>query len=323
MSRHKCNKELYKAFLQASSIRYSGLALAEVSPCELSHDSISRWLSQITSQPRDVWDKVKHDIDKDAQCLLIADDTVLSKKYSRKMDLVNYQYSGNAHDVVAGIGLVNLLWHELKEENTIPIDYRIYDKDTDGKTKNTHFCEMLSLVKKRGLEPDAVVMDAWYSNLKNLKTIRDHGWIWVTTLRKNRKVNKNVALSDLDIPDKGLRVHLRGYGWVTVFKFEAKNGRIDYVTTNKGNPTRDDVEKIIKARWSIEVYHRELKQTCGIERCQARTGRSQRNHICMAILAWIDKHRKRITEKITLYQQKWEIITHGICQKIKEILSYP
>ena len=277
MSRHKCNKELYKAFLQASSIRYSGLALAEVSPCELSHDSISRWLSQITSQPRDVWDKVKHDIDKDAQCLLIADDTVLSKKYSRKMDLVNYQYSGNAHDVVAGIGLVNLLWHELKEENTIPIDYRIYDKNTDGKTKNTHFCEMLSLVKKRGLEPDAVVMDAWYSNLKNLKTIRDHGWIWVTTLRKNRKVNKNVALSDLDIPDKGLRVHLRGYGWVT----------------------------------------------CGIERCQARTGRSQRNHICMAILAWIDKHRKRITEKITLYQQKWEIITHGIRQEIKEILSYP
>ncbi|WP_155066466.1 hypothetical protein [Piscirickettsia salmonis] len=27
------------------------------------------------------------------------------------------------------------------------------------------------------------------------------------------------------------------------------------------------------------LYHRELKQTCGIERCQARTGRAQRNHI--------------------------------------------
>ncbi|MCZ6919807.1 MAG: transposase [Rickettsia endosymbiont of Ixodes persulcatus] len=37
------------------------------------------------------------------------------------------------------------------------------------------------------------------------------------------------------------------------------------------------------ARWSIEFYHRELKQTCGIERCQARTGRAQRNHICLAV----------------------------------------
>ena len=227
----------------------------------------------------------------------------------------------------------------MKGKNTVPIDYRIYDKDTDGKTKNTHFCEMLSLAKKRGIKPNAVVTDAWYSSLNktsfeqnkfwtkqvlnNLKTIRDHGWIWVTALKKNRKVNKNESLSDLKIPDEGLRVHLRGYGWVTVFKFEAKNGRIDYVTINKENPTHDDIEKIIKARWSIEVYHRELKQTCGIERCQARTGRAQRNHICMAILAWINKHRNRITRSITLYQQKWEIIKRGIAQEIKEILSYP
>lgn len=31
MSKYKCTKELYKAFLQASSVRYSGLALSEVS----------------------------------------------------------------------------------------------------------------------------------------------------------------------------------------------------------------------------------------------------------------------------------------------------
>lgn len=75
-----------------------------------------------------------------------------------------------------------------------------------------------------------------------------------------------------------------------VYKFVAKNGRIDYVATNMKNPSRGKVETIVKARWSIEVYHRELKQTCGIERCQARTGRAQRNHICMSIMAWIEMH---------------------------------
>jgi hypothetical protein len=39
------------------------------------------------------------------------------------------------------------------------MDDRIYDKDTDGKTKNTHFCDMLSLAKSRGLHPTAVVRD--------------------------------------------------------------------------------------------------------------------------------------------------------------------
>ncbi len=78
---------------------------------------------------------------------MIGDDTVLAKTHSKKIELVNYQYSGNQHDVIAGIGLINLLWHGLEEESSVPVDYRVYDKNTDGKTKNTHFCDMLSLAK--------------------------------------------------------------------------------------------------------------------------------------------------------------------------------
>ncbi len=59
----------------------------------------------------------------------------------------------------------------------------------------------------------------------------------------------------------------------------AKIGRTDYVGTNMEFPSRDQIEAITKARWSIEIYLRELKQTCRIERCQARTSHAQRNHI--------------------------------------------
>ena len=177
------------------------------------------------------------------------------------------------------------------------------------------------MAKSRGLQPSAVVMDAGHPSLKNLKAIRDHGWVWVMTLPKNRKVNRNETLENLFIPDEGLFVHLRGYGWVTVFKFVAKNGRIDYVTTNEKNPTRKAIKSIVAARWSIEVYHRELKQTCGIERCQARTGRAQRNHICIAILAWFDKHRRRIQETLSFYQQDWDVIKQAISTNIKVIMA--
>ena len=320
MSRHKCTKELYKSFLQASSIRYSGLALSEVSPIEISHDAISRWLSQRHFRPRDLWLIAKDQINPSEPFLLIADDTVLAKTRSQKIELVSYQYSGNAHDVILGIGLVNLLWHGLESETSIPIDYRVYDKETDGKTKNTHFTEMLSLTKARGLEPEAVVVDTWYSSLDNLKAICSHGWVWVAPLRKNRIVNRKVKLETLEIPEEGLSIHLRGYGWVIVFKFVAKNGRIDYVATNMENPTRLKVKEIIKARWSVEVYHREVKQTCGIERCQARTGRAQRNHIFLAIAAWFEQHKIRLKDKKTLYQQKWEMMQVTIREKIENLM---
>nr|WP_222703402.1 transposase [Candidatus Arsenophonus triatominarum] len=110
---------------------------------------------------------------------------------------------------------------------------------------------------------------------------------------------------------------------MTVFKFTAKNGRIDYRVTNKDNPTRQYVKSIMDARWSVEVYHREVKQNCGIERCQARTSRAQRNHIFLAISAWFEQHKRRISEKITLYQQNWDVIKNAITEHIRVLLAYP
>lgn len=321
MTRSKCSKDLYKSFLQASSVRYTSKALSEVSPVDLSHDSASRWLKSKDFRPSEIYSKVSKYLALEDPCLLVGDDTLLSKQYSKRIELVKYQYSGAVHDVIPGIGMVNLLHYNTQIDQSTPVDYRIYDKETDGKTKNEHFCDMLTLAKERGINPDAIVMDAWYSGLDNLKHIRNLGWIWVTNLRKNRKVNRNVSLDTLEIPDEGLKIHLRGYGWVTVFKFVAKNGRIDYITTNLENPTREQIEKIVKARWSIEVYHRELKQTCGIESCQARTGRAQRNHICLAVLAWLDMNKRRINEKITLYQQTWEVIKTSIQNNIRWLLT--
>nr|WP_222703479.1 hypothetical protein [Candidatus Arsenophonus triatominarum] len=63
---------------------------------------------------------------------------------------------------------------------------------------------------------------------------------------ENRIVNHNKQLNKLDISEEGTPIHLRGYGWVTVFKFIAKNGRIDYRVTNKDNPTRQYVKSIAR-----------------------------------------------------------------------------
>ena len=39
-------------------------------------------------------------------------------------------------------------------------------------------------------------------------------------------------------------------------------------------------------RWTIEQFYRELKPPTGVQACQCRLVRSQRNHIALAVRAW-------------------------------------
>lgn len=181
-------------------------------------------------QPKDIWEAAEKEVIGTTGAI-IADDVVLNKSRSGKMELTAWQYSGTEHDIVKGIGVLNFLWKN-ENDSTAPMDYRIYHPPTDGKTKNDHFREMLGLAKKRGVVPMAVLADTWYSSLDNLKYIRDLGWIWVMPLRKNRVVEHKQKLENLEIPEEGSFIHLRGYGWITVYKFVASNGRIDYIGTN-------------------------------------------------------------------------------------------
>ena len=313
MSKSKCSRELYCKFLEVTSLRYSALSLSEVAPesMSLSHDSISRWLRGAKVQPKDLWEVARKEVE-NRDGILVFDDVVINKSRSQKMELVNWQYSGAEHGVVKGIGVVNALWQTSQDEYT-PVDYRIWNPPEDGKTKNNHFRDMLSSAKNRGLEPEMVVADSWYSSLDNLKSVRSHGWDWVMGLRSNRLVNKpHIQLGKLDIPDAGLTVHLKGYGWVKVFRFEGKNGRTDYIGTSRLDMTTEQVKAYFGRRWSIEVMHRELKQTCGFSRCQANAGRAGRNHIGLSFIALVRKHLRRRLDGSSVYLQDWAVIKPAI-----------
>ena len=57
-------------------------------------------------------------------------------------------------------------------------------------------------------------------------------------------------------------------------------------------------------RWKIEQFHRETKQTTGIEACQCRLARIQRNHIACAILVWVRLKQVAQETAFTIYQLK-------------------
>src|SRR3954470_12025399 len=115
----------YCPYLLSSQKNYTLTHYAE--PVEgLSHDGINRYLSPIRVRPPVLWEQVKNEI---------VLDTVLDKRYSRAIESVRRQYSGNAHGVIKGIGVVTGLYVNPNTDQFWAIDGRLFDPDTEGKTK--------------------------------------------------------------------------------------------------------------------------------------------------------------------------------------------
>lgn len=307
MQHQKCSLEVYTNFLIANQNRYSGIELSKNLP-EISHDHITRWLAHGKYTPGDLWKHVQPLVS-EKRGYLIGDDSLLSKKFSRKNELAKLQYSGNAHGLQNGICLVNLLWTD--GEAYIPVDYRIYQKENDDKTKNDHFHDMLKKAKKRGFKPYYCLMDSWYSSVENLKLItKELRWNFICNLKSNRKVcvtkGLYVSVSDLPLADKQVRkVWLKDYGYVLVCKLADKDGGITYLATSDLSLSDYETYRLHwKHRWTIEEFHRGIKQTTGIEKCCATRAVSQRTHIFASFIAFVKLETARIKEQISWYEQK-------------------
>jgi hypothetical protein len=204
------------------------------------------------------------------------------------------------------------------------VDYRIYDKEHDGLTKNDHFLAMLATAHLRGFLPECIVFDSWYSSLTNLKAIRALGWRWLTRLKQNRRVsigvgegNRAVGMQPISVA--GTIVHLEGYGMIRVFRLVATDGDTEYWATNDGGMGELERLKYAEWSWGIEVYHRELKQECGVERAQVRAARAQRNHIGLAIRAFLRLEQHRLITGVSWGAAKQAIIRDAV----RSYLAHP
>ncbi len=321
---YSCNKpsdQNYINFLMAADHAVSIVKVAECFSTEttfVSHDSFNRYLAGQSLTPDSLWNEVECFVDR-KHGWLILDDTVIDKIYSKKIELTYYQWSGKNHKVVKGIGLISLVWTD--GIVTFPIDYRIYDKCEDQKTKNDHFREMLKIADNRGFNPSFVMFDSWYSSNDNLKCIKKIGWHWFTRVKKNRMVNPdgsgNMQIGLLSIPEDGLEVHLKKYGFVRIFHTVNDKKKDRYWATNFSPMDCEDRQNLQTICWSIENYHRVLKGLCNIQKCQARTKSIQLNHINCSIRAYLRFEGKRFLEGITPYDLKWKITKSAIVNYVK------
>ncbi|MHA1578965.1 MAG: IS701 family transposase [Candidatus Freyarchaeota archaeon] len=277
------------------------------------HDAFTRLLRRKPPDTEALWEEVQGLIQPD-KGVLVLDDTTLDKPYASRMELVTYHWSGKHQRVVKGINLITLLWTDGKA--LIPCDFRVYDKPLGGETKNEHFREMLKKARERGFKPRYVLFDSWYASLKNLKTARSYGWLWLTRLKSNRLVNPdgkgNINISALEIPPQGRVAHLKGYGFVKVFRTVSRKGGAEHWATSDLDLAEDQREALEKQGWGIETYHRGIKQCCGIEKSQVRSAPAQKRHVLLALRSFVRLEMHRLRTGVSWYEAKTSIIREAV-----------
>ena len=316
MNPAKVNEYDYIDFLIGTQRVYSCTEAERVNPDKEkgpAHDAYTRQLHRLFPTTERLWEEAKEQVDL-SKGSLILDDSTLDKLYSRKIELVTRHWSGKHKRVVSGINLTTLLWTD--GERYIPVDYRIYNKARDNLTKNDHFRDMLRVAKQRGFTPECVLFDSWYASLKNLKLIRRLQWRWLTRLKHNRHVNPdrsgNRQLNQVDLAEAGTIVHLKGYGLIKVFKIVKTDNDVEYWATDDQQMSELTRLKFAETSWMIETYHRGIKQFCGIERCQARSENAQRNHIELALRAFLRLEYHCFIKGISWFEAKTDIIRDAV-----------
>ena len=152
--------------------------------------------------------------------------------------------------------------------------------------------------------------------MKNLKRVRQLFGRWLTRLKADRQVNpdntRNRALRSVDLAATGSIVHLKGFGFIRVFKIVATNNHIEYWASNDVQMTDLTRLNFAQLSWMIETYHRGIKQFCGIERCQARSASAQRNHIELALRAFLRLEYHSFVRGRSWFETKISIIRDAV-----------
>jgi hypothetical protein len=321
----------YCQFLLVSQTNYTLTYFADHRP-GFSHDAVKRYLEQEKLTARIVWEQVGAQVVRSENGYLAFDDTVLDHNSAFQMELVRRQYSGNAHAVIKGIGVVTGVYINPDIDQFWIIDYRIYDPDRDGKTKLDHVREMLdNALTDKQLPFRGVLMDSWYAERKLMLHIERLGKVYYCPLKDNRQVDETGGARGYQRVDsltwteteqqQGKFVHLKTFPkghQVKLFRLVLSAKRTDFIATNDvAQSSTQDTQEVCALRWKIEQFHRETKQTTGIEGCQCRLSRIQRNHIACAILVWVRlKHIAQETAS-TIYALKQGLLDEYMCSQLR------
>lgn len=232
---------------------------------------------------------------------LVLDDSFVMRYGSGKLKLKKLKDSarGGYH---YGFNVVLLIWSDGRLR--IPVGFRIFTAQPGEASKIALAHSLLEEAQQAGLKPSHVLFDAWYAAQQLLNWLSQAGWLFVTQLRKNRKLDARPLKHDS-------RVY-----WVKVGKLSRLNCTVivvrhqrRYLCSNDQSLDRSAIQKLYRIRQQIEEAFRSLKQDLGWQGMRYRTTTTLTAHLALTLAAYALIELQRSKLKQSFYKFRRTLIS--------------
>jgi len=332
--------DLYTDYLIVCPGQATATGLSQVLSGEVSHDRLTRLLASGGINSKQLWETVKpmaHEMASE-EAVLVIDDSVQAKPYSRVNGLISWHYDHTVGRSIKGVNFITALYHSGGMSLPVGVEFVIknrkvtslkgtvrYKSDT---TKNEHFRQLIDH-GSRNLHFRYVLSDSWYSSVDNMRWCKERCRVnFVMALKENR----NVALS-LQDKEQGHYTSIRslglGGGAVSVYveqldfpllvtKQVFKNGDGStgtlYLATSDQSLSHDQITAIYQKRWKVEQYHKSIKSNAAFAHSPTHTVKTQKSHFIASLLAFVKLERLQIRRAENHFALKKKIWIQGARQ---------
>ncbi len=315
-------QDIYTDYLLSSFGQASATGLSSLLDENISHDSITRHLCGTAHGEKELWLSVKPFVKKyrSEDACPIFDDTIIEKPYSKVDEHNCYHYDHSKGRNVKGINLLNCLYHSGAETGTVrcPVNYRLVpkpvhycevatkkEKRKGAVSKNEMFREMVGQVVHNQLPFRYVLADSWFCSNDNMRSVDKKDKFSIFEIKTNRLACRDgtqrdngqwTGITEMVTGDAPVEVFLKGLDIKVLLVrqvFTNKDGSTGerYLVSNDLDLDSADLPvrqagfmTVYKKRWSVEEYHKGIKQNASTGRSPANSLKARANHIFHSII---------------------------------------
>jgi hypothetical protein len=342
--------DLYTDYLISSFGQTTATGLSRLLEGEVSHDQITRFLTSPANSSAHLWRIVKpmlRQVEQD-DAVLVVDDSIEEKPYTDENDQICWHWHHSTQRNVKGINFLTALY--VADQLSLPVAFDLVTKTetfVDAKTqkqkrrsqitKNARYRMLLQVVVHNQVRFRYVLNDSWYASADNMKFIHhDLKKDFLMPLKANRKVALSKqdkqhghyqAVSTLEVAEATTReIWLEEVDFPLllakeVFTNEDGSTGTLYLVTSDLTLSYDQIIKLYKKRWSIEVYHKSLKQNGSLEKSPTRTETTQRNHFFASLCAYVKLEGLKLRTGVNHFALKSKIYMSALKSAYAELVK--
>jgi hypothetical protein len=345
--------DLYTDYLLSSFGQTSATGLSRLVDGELSHDSVTRFLSSNEFTSKTLWQKVKPVVRKhesDDACFIF-DDVIIEKPYTDENEMISWHFDHSKSRTVKGINMLNAFYHTQSKDNEeplrLPVGFELImktvlfceiktkkEKRKSPVTKNELMQQMITQAIHNQLKFKYILADSWFASAANMRFIKQKKKFFIFDMKANRKVaiseqDRNAGhwtrIDKIDIPDNTpTKVWLKDLEFPLlltkqVFTNKDLSKGVRFLVSNDFSLSDDDFTTLYKKRWSVEEYHKSLKQNAAIAKSPTRIVKTQCNHIFASIMAYVKLEKLKFSSKLNHFAMKSKIYLAANKAAFKEL----